>query len=1146
MPPHRTVLVGNSPNFLEPNPLLRRVPYIAAGFVFVFALALFSVSTLVPTATEAAAPTFSGGTPNADAGGVAANTAVTSIASEALKPRSLSGQWATVTQSPATSAQFNGVHMVSRSVGYAAGASGTLYTYDGSTWTAQTSGTSNNLLDVHCVDASTCWAVGASGTARKTSNGGTTWSAVTMPGGETSQFNAVYVASATTILIGTGDNEILATTDGGATWATDTTTANAAVNDIEFSDANTGYLATSSGNVYKTTNGAGSWAAQAASGNALTGLAVVDANTVVAVGASGTIVRTTNGGTAWTAQTSGTSDAIAQVHCTAAATCWAVTLPSNPANPGVALDTTDSGTTWNATSVAGTAGFTGIHGAGRPSMVLTGRGGVILALGSNVRLQANSGNTSTGSPSGANFCTDVTLSGGDRTVTCAHDALSDGTWYTLVLVGTTNGIESATNDVLAAHATKSFRTAFATGASATIASTSIAQLATEGYLSLPGVETAANASQATALAQLQLTLAVTDGTVQITIPRDAVLTPGDGAFNLNNFTLANADTEVTNTRAFAEGAIQVGVPSESIASSTAVTVSIALPAQYNGETLEVYRATTANFSGNTTPLTTCTVASGLCTFTTTTFSYFAVIVYGAPTSGGDATSPAAPTNTRVKSLDPAEVTFTWSDPPDADFDRVRILVKIGPATLLVGSAKKGVQKFVYSGPFLIPGASYIIGFQSVDTSGNRSNVIEKFAMLPLEPIASDTTPPTAPAQVAARRAADGVTFTWKDPVDPNLLEVEIYRLEGDEPVLRGFARPGAETFTDVDAFTPGRTYYYSILGVDLGANLSPIVPIVVRIAADGSLAEGKDVVQPEQPGEEDGAHPLDRDGAFAEPKIVAAASVDGAVLIAWKNPSGAALRGTEVYQLHDAGPVLRATLAPNVETFADTGEDLIVGTSYHYALQAVDDRGRRSAVARVGMIVRQSEAANPFPAGVPEEVVDVLADAPCLLSMRDRAHLAEKFRASQRRPPTGSPRDLELLCALKIDPRETVDIGRAFPEYRNLEAEEVAQANFVNFTKRLPGRDFDNRPLPNHIAAKDWLAIQIMAYHLLIAPTARNFVAERDCLRQFTDRILTLTLAGIRTTKPAGAPPQDPEHFAIIRACSYSGVPLVAAQPEAP
>lgn len=91
------------------------------------------------------------------------------------------------------------------------------------TLTAQASGADSVLfIGISPVDANVVWISGTRGTYARTTDGGATWQAATVPGADTLQFRDVHAVDAQTaylLSIGSGaSSRIYKTTDGGATW----------------------------------------------------------------------------------------------------------------------------------------------------------------------------------------------------------------------------------------------------------------------------------------------------------------------------------------------------------------------------------------------------------------------------------------------------------------------------------------------------------------------------------------------------------------------------------------------------------------------------------------------------------------------------------------------------------------------------------------------------------------------------------------------------------------------------------------------------------------------------------------------------------------------------------------------------------------
>lgn len=89
-------------------------------------------------------------------------------------------------------------------------------------WIAQQSGTTANLRGVSAVSATVVWASGSKGTFLRTTDGGATWKAATVPGAADLDFRGVGAIDAkTAFLLSSGPGEksrIYKTADGGANW----------------------------------------------------------------------------------------------------------------------------------------------------------------------------------------------------------------------------------------------------------------------------------------------------------------------------------------------------------------------------------------------------------------------------------------------------------------------------------------------------------------------------------------------------------------------------------------------------------------------------------------------------------------------------------------------------------------------------------------------------------------------------------------------------------------------------------------------------------------------------------------------------------------------------------------------------------------
>jgi len=225
------------------------------------------------------------------------------------------------------SQSLNDVFAINENNVWVVGNGGTILYYNGSTWTAQTSGTSEDLNGVWGSSATSVWAVGDNGTVLFFD--GTSWTAQTS--GTSENLNGVWGSSATSVWAVGGGGVIQFY--NGSSWATQTS---GTVNTLE-----------------------SVWGSSATS--------------VWAVGISGTIVFSSNGGSTWTAQTSGTTAILYDVWGSSATSVWI-----SGSQGGVILFSSDGGSNWATQSSGNSVSLLSIWGSSGTSVWAVGGSGRIL------------------------------------------------------------------------------------------------------------------------------------------------------------------------------------------------------------------------------------------------------------------------------------------------------------------------------------------------------------------------------------------------------------------------------------------------------------------------------------------------------------------------------------------------------------------------------------------------------------------------------------------------------------------------------------------------------------------------------------------------------------------------------------------------
>ncbi|HOB59350.1 MAG TPA: PKD domain-containing protein, partial [Methanoregulaceae archaeon] len=176
------------------------------------------------------------------------------------------------------------------------------------------------------------------------------------------------------------------------------------------------------------------------------------------------------------------------------------------------------------------------------------------------------------------------------------------------------------------------------------------------------------------------------------------------------------------------------------------------------------------------------------------------------TSAGDITPPGPVTGLANTTYEQTSITWTWTDPPDADLDYVNVFLDGAP----VGIVQNGVQTYTATG--LTPATSYTLGVTTVDTSGNENTAMVTDGATTAPTL--DTTPP-GPVTGLANTTYEqtSITWTWTDPIDADLDYVNVF-LDG-APV--GIVQNGVQTYT-ATGLTPATAYTLGVTTVDTSGN----------------------------------------------------------------------------------------------------------------------------------------------------------------------------------------------------------------------------------------------------------------------------------------------------------------------------------------
>ncbi len=188
-------------------------------------------------------------------------------------------------------------------------------------------------------DGRHAWAVGRNGTILATADGGASWAPQTSKTTQ-SLLSVAFVDQQRGWAVGL-NGTILATSDGGASWGRQTSNTTEWLESVAFVDPQRGWAVGWRGTLLATTDGGANWAPQTShTTNRLQSVAFVDQQSGWAVGQRGTILATADGGASWDLQTSHTTEWLYSVAFVDQQRGWAV------GRRGTILATADGGASW--------------------------------------------------------------------------------------------------------------------------------------------------------------------------------------------------------------------------------------------------------------------------------------------------------------------------------------------------------------------------------------------------------------------------------------------------------------------------------------------------------------------------------------------------------------------------------------------------------------------------------------------------------------------------------------------------------------------------------------------------------------------------------------------------------------------------------
>ncbi len=227
------------------------------------------------------------------------------------------------------------------------------------------------LTEVACPTTSSCLALGT-GVALVSGDDGATWSPATTPPSTSVQFDALTCPTSSTCLGGVASSStspsplMYRTTDGGMTWAS-VTIATASATDLRINSiacmSASDCVATTNEQILATSDGGAIWEPYATEFGSLDSVSCGSSSDCVAVGFSGDVVATTDGGATW-AVAATVETAFGGVSCTTATVCFASGIVDEPGglsfeDPAAVYESTDDGQQWSQVGTPTGAGGVG-------------------------------------------------------------------------------------------------------------------------------------------------------------------------------------------------------------------------------------------------------------------------------------------------------------------------------------------------------------------------------------------------------------------------------------------------------------------------------------------------------------------------------------------------------------------------------------------------------------------------------------------------------------------------------------------------------------------------------------------------------------------------------------------------------------------
>jgi hypothetical protein len=255
---------------------------------------------------------------------------------------------------------------------------------------------------------------------------------------------------------------------------------------------------------------------------------------------------------------------------------------------------------------------------------------------------------------------------------------------------------------------------------------------------------------------------------------------------------------------------------------------------------------------------------------------------------------------------------SWTDPADADFNRVYLEADTQPQTKVTVS--KGQGGYTINGIAGDPEEEYTVKLWTVDRAGNERDSKQSITVI------ADGVPPASVGNLtgAYEPAAQRITLSWDNPPDTDLKELRIQWGKMGQTQSSATVTKATETYSTPAIAGDMSLYSASVRAVDELGNVSSVE--TVYIEADGI-----------PPGQVSGLNAVYNETAQK-------------ITVTWSDPSAADLKEIHLEWGVTGQAVSPVTIAKGKGTYEITGI-LKDGKEYTIRLRSVDYTGNKSAAA---------------------------------------------------------------------------------------------------------------------------------------------------------------------------------------------------------